>query len=172
MMRERSEDRMLHRRTPGGEFMRNVEKRAGKPKRLPSSKKKFEQACEQGRRRLALLQGGDRTAFDNATAIDLVGVYILFHVHVYKVSPEELQQGAAMMAACSAAGRMLRDAFAGDSLQAVAFIRWTWQREARAEKRRAGDSAAGFRIGWRLQFAHAGLLTDYRVAMARVQQAR
>jgi hypothetical protein len=152
--------------------MRKAERSADKLRRLPSSKKQFERACEQGRRRLELLRRGDRTAFEGAGPLELVGVYILFHVHVYKVPPAELQQGAAMAAACSAVRRLLRDVFANDPLQVLEFVRWTWQREARAEKRRAGDATAGFRIGWRLQFAHAGLLTDYRVAMQRMQQAR
>lgn len=146
--------------------LEKVERRR-KPRR-PSPRKQFDRALQDAQRRLALWRGGDRLAFEVAHPECLVGMYVLLHRGVYGVAPDELLAGDAMRGAVSAAGKLVREVFAGDVLQAVEFIRWTWAREAGAEKRRAAaGSQNGFRIGWRLQFCHRTLVTDWRVSQHR-----
>lgn len=100
--------------------------------------------------------------FTAARPRHFVGLYSLFHNHVYGVVPGELT-GKAWTAACLMAARILDREFAGDLNRFVSFIAWTWRREKRAHARATGDRR---RMGWRLQFSPS-LVTDYRVELAR-----
>lgn len=92
-------------------------------------------------------------------ALQAVGLYIALHEAVYEVQPEELR-GEAMLGAISAAGKLMGELGGGG---VVRFLRWTWARERKRQKR---DDLEPRRIGWRLQFVHRGLLTDWKM-MAR-----
>jgi len=96
----------------------------------------------------------------------LVALYAWLHGEIYKVEAAELLDGKTMLAASSAADRMLRDDFGGDGKRAVEFIAWAWYRERSFEK--AGRTSTR-RLGWRLLFASKCLLVDYRVELVRGQ---
>lgn len=103
----------------------------------------------------------------------LVALYAWLHREVYGVDVAELRDDRAMLtAAVAAANRMLERDFGGEAERGVDFLRWTWKREARAEKRRRDEHAEGRRITWRLQFAARHLLVDYRVDLVRGRAGR
>jgi len=130
-----------------------------KPKRRAYSPNK---AREEVR---AMLADGN---FENAKAPHLVALYEWCHEQVYGVAPAELSQGETWKHATFAASKLLKEAFAGDLAETVAFVRWTWRRErSREQQRRDGRSETIGRIGWRLQFVHRHLVTDYRIDKAR-----
>lgn len=97
----------------------------------------------------------------------LVALYAKLHEQVYGAAPGELEEGASFLAASSSAEKLVRASFGGSTREAIEFLRWTWRRERNVVKRRREDGATGRRIGWRLQFASAALLTDYRVDLAQ-----
>lgn len=100
----------------------------------------------------------------------LVALYARLHEQIYGVAPEELGEGRAMLAASSSASKLVREAMRGSLVEAIEFLRWTWRRERFVEQKRRANGETGRRIGWRLQFASAGLLTDYRVDAARREE--
>jgi hypothetical protein len=126
-----------------------------KPKRrAPSANKAREQVRE-------MLADGN---FDNAKTSHLVALYEWCHEQVYGVPPAELSQGETWKRAVFAASGMLKNQFNGDMKEVISFIQWTWRRERYREKmRREGRNDSVGRIGWRLQFVHRHLVTDYRV---------
>lgn len=71
----------------------------------------------------------------------------------------------------SAAKGMLEKEFNKDAKAFVEFIRWTWRRERNRETKRKSEGSEGSRIGWVLQFKNRAMLTDYRVDVARSQEA-
>jgi hypothetical protein len=135
-------------------------------KRRPApNPKALERATEKASVMMAEFQKGDRHAFDSAKASELVGLYSLLHALVYGVRPEEL--AVEWTSAVAAARRQLVSQFDGRPSRLVAFLRWTWKRESKREKKRRSNGASEvYRVGWRLQFGNS-LLTDYRVAVAR-----
>jgi hypothetical protein len=111
--------------------------------------------------------------WSNAAGRHLVALYAWLHREVYGVDAAELVTGDTYVAAVSAANRMLANEFGGKAERAVEFMRWTWKREARAEKkRREQRDEGGRRITWRLQFAARHLLVDYRVDLVRGRAGR
>ena len=103
--------------------------------------------------------------FTAARPRHFVGLYALFHNHVYGVAPSELS-GKTWTAACLMAARILDREFGKDIDRFVSFIAWTWRREKRAHVRASGERR---RLGWRLQFSPT-LVTDYRVELARERE--
>ena len=101
-----------------------------------------------------------------------MALYAWLHREVYGVDAAELCDRAMLTAAVAAANRMLERDFGGEAERAVDFLRWTWKREARFEKKRRDDRAEGRRITWRLQFAARHLLVDYRVDLVRGRAGR
>lgn len=102
--------------------------------------------------------------YSRATPVHMVALYEWAHHNVYRVAPAEFSQRVTWKLAAMAAGKMLKDDFAGDSPEMVSYLRWVWSREADRERR--GDRR-GSRIGWPLCFRYRTLLTDYRVEKAR-----
>jgi len=137
-----------------------------KPKngKKPSAKKAIEKLCAEVR---PFIEGTLAVALTEPR--QLLALYVLLHEHTYGVRPVELEDGNNWAGACSAARRLVAKDFDGSMLKALSFVRWTWWREHRQEKRARADGDADNRrrIGWRLQFASQALLTDYRVAQAR-----
>ena len=114
---------------------------------------------------------GDETAWDDAGPMVLVGLFVFLHTTVYGVSPGELDEGKTLLAAASAARRLITDL--GSPVAVVEFVRWTWARErTRMRRRQSAPDESPWRISWRWQFASRQLLTDYRVAVARTGQVR
>ena len=95
----------------------------------------------------------------------LVALYIRLHGWCYGAEPDEVK-GQMYSMAMIQAGKLTKEEFGGDVLDAVAFIRWVWQRAKRREAKRP-DGQDVFRIGWRLMFARRDLVTDYRVEQER-----
>lgn len=102
---------------------------------------------------------GDWTGSKGST---LVGLYAICHKMIYGVVPDELYHAATMRAASRLAASSLHVVFRDEASEAVAFIRWSWEREKR---KNAWASQKGFdrsRLGWKFQFSRS-LFTDYRV---------
>lgn len=134
-------------------------------KSSPSPKPQLRRAITDATDYLNRFKEGEKDIWKQATPRVLVGLYCVFHHHVYGVDPEELAEGKALLGAVSAAKRLIAADFAGNVQMAVEFVRWTWAREAAQLKRngRSGD----WRISWNYQFCAARLMTDYRVVLAR-----
>ncbi len=129
------------------------------PKRFTSAST-IARNAEQMRR---MMEGRD---WGQARIGHIVALYAWCHEKVYGVPAKELT-GYAYTQALLAAKRQVLKEFEGSLQAAVAFIRWTWQREAwRERKRREEGSRDSFRISWRYQFGPA-LVTDYRLDKAR-----
>ncbi len=97
----------------------------------------------------------------------LVASYVKCHELVYGVKPAELYEPKEWLGACSAAKRLLDDAFGGSFDAAGAFSKWLWAREAKRHEERREQGRETTRIVWRAQFVWKNLLTDYRAATAR-----
>lgn len=132
-----------------------------KPRAFRSSKGQIERAREQMR---AMRESGD---WDDASGTHLVALYEHFHFLVYGVANAELD-GKNWALAAQAAGRMVAQHFGDDYGKAALFIRWVWRREERTEAWRREHQQSGKSIGWRLQFAHGSLITQYKIDCARV----
>lgn len=106
--------------------------------------------------------------WSKAKAGHVVALFIWCHTKVYTVAPGEMTNGYEYLKACAAVARFIKKEFSGNVTAAIAFVRWTWQREAwREQKRRENDAPPNtFRIGWSYQFG-TRLLTDYRIDQAR-----
>jgi hypothetical protein len=106
--------------------------------------------------------------WSNAKACHVVALYKWCHTKVYGVEAAELTNGFEYMQACAGAARLIKKEFSENTTACIAFVRWTFQREAWKEKKRReeGDESRGFRVGWKYQFG-ARLLTDYRIDCAR-----
>lgn len=102
--------------------------------------------------------------YSRATPVHMVALYEWAHQSVYRVPPAEFSQKVTWRLASMAAGKMLKDDFAGDGVEMVNYLRWVWSREATREKTKR---VAGTRVGWPLCFRYRTLLTDYRVEKAR-----
>lgn len=126
-------------------------------KRAGRQSAKLERAIDNVRDRRVGNPDGD---WVGATPATLLGLYAILHEGVYGVFPDELADD--WMPAFSTARRFLEKTFGGDSLAAVACIKWSWQRERGQWKTRESD----FRIGWRYQFSQK-LVTDYRTAQRK-----
>lgn len=101
-----------------------------------------------------------------AKGATLVGLYAWCHRRVYGADVEELRVAAAFKEATRVAAKLLHEC--GDDPDFVAeMIRWTWEREKRAEStaRHRGDTR-DFRVTWRYQFSPK-MLTSYRVELSR-----
>lgn len=95
--------------------------------------------------------------WDGAGPTHLVGLYAWLHEGVYGVAAEELHDEKALVAALSAAKKLLAQLGIDE---AVRFVAWTWMRERRSVMR----GKEGRRVTWQVQFACRALLVDYRVA--------
>ena len=102
--------------------------------------------------------------YAQAKPLHMVALYEWAHCTVYKVPPAEFTQKVTWRLAAMAAGKMLKDDFAGDGPEMVNYLRWVWAREAARERR---QRVAGSRVGWPLSFRYRALLTDDRVEKAR-----
>lgn len=131
-----------------------------KPRAFRSSKSQIERARAQ---MLAMSESG---VWDDASGAHLVALYEHFHFKVYGVANAELD-GKNWALASQAAGRMASTHFENDYGKAVIFIRWVWKKEAWIEERRRERQESGRSIGWRLQFAHGSLITQYKIDCAR-----
>jgi hypothetical protein len=106
--------------------------------------------------------------WDGTKPSELVALYGWLHRAVYGV--DSAMTGRDWSFATMQAGRLIAKEFAGDAVEAVDFVRWTWQREQGREKwRQAHGKIDGTGIGWRLQFAPGYLLTDFRITKARLK---
>lgn len=105
-----------------------------------------------------------RTTNDWSTAKGrhFVALYAWLHAEIYGAEAQDLLDGKSMLAASSAADKMLRVDFEGQAARFVEFIAWCWKREKVAMKK-----GVGRRLSWRLQFALRHLLVDYRVDLMR-----
>jgi hypothetical protein len=146
-----------------------VDDGAGKKRRAPARKttardpKGYERAREEAAKR------AKADDWREATPAQLVGLYALLHEQVYRVPPAELVD--AWKGAVSAARAMLEKEFEGSPVALVEFIRWTWKRERVREQRAIANGGDRSRLGWVLQFKSRALLTDYRVDLARAEEA-
>jgi len=95
----------------------------------------------------------------------LVALYARLHEDVYGAFPEELREVKDFGGACTAARKLVADAFEGDPAKVIEFMRWVWQKQRADAKRKRANGEAPFRVGWRYKFAARTLFTDYRVAM-------
>lgn len=136
---------------------------AKKRKSTPRDRKGYEAAREEAAMRV---RAND---WQDAQPKHLVGLYAVLHKQVYGVAPDELVE--VWKGAVSAAKSMLDKQFGSDVEAFVEFIRWTWQRERRAEDRAKAEGNERRRLGWVLQFKSAAMITDYRVDMARAVEA-
>lgn len=107
--------------------------------------------------------------WEGAEPRHMVGLYAALHHQIYGVAPDELKD--VWRGVVAAAKSMLEKDFENDTCKMVEFIRWTWARERRREEKRRAEKQEGTRIGWVLQFKHRSMLTDYRVEMARAEEA-
>jgi len=114
----------------------------------------------------AMVKRAKDGGFDGAEVKHAVALHAFLHRAVTGVEDAELE-GEAFLGACSAAGKLCREAFGDQALELVEFVRWAWARERRREARRRGEDQDGRRLGWRLLFGGRGVLTDYRVAQHR-----
>lgn len=130
------------------------------PPKRPAKPKDFKAALKRAVDG-ATARGADD--WEGAEASDFVGVYAWLHREVYGVEAAELRKE--FLAARSAADRMLREEFSGQSRAMIGFVRWAWARERGREQRRA--SGDGWRLGWRLLYSSRSLLVDYRVEARR-----
>ncbi len=130
------------------------EKKKGK-KKGPRSLPKFNANVEAARARV---NAGE--AWADAGPELLVGLYGFLHETVYGVPAIDCADAWAY--AVSACRRMLSEApFSGNVEQLVAFLRFTWTAENKAEKWARGEGRQRRRVTWRLQFATRHLLVDY-----------
>lgn len=97
---------------------------------------------------------------------ELVLVYAWLHQGTYGCPAGELM-GKGFGHACMAAANLARTQFDDDLSALLEFVRWTWAREKDSEEWRRRNGRTGRRITWALQFRNGGILTDYRVAIAR-----
>lgn len=107
--------------------------------------------------------------WEGAEPRHMVGLYAALHTQVYGVPPDELKD--VWRGAVASAKSMLEKNFDNDPYKLVEFIRWTWLRERKREEKRRAEKQDGSRIGWVLQFKHQAMLTDYRVEVARAEEA-
>ena len=109
--------------------------------------------------------------WEGVTAKHLVALYEKMHTKCYGVAPAELGPQARYNAMMMAATLTKRE-FGGDYQRTMEFMRWAWTREIKTEKwRRQNGREDGRRIGVRLMFG-GGLVTDYRLALARKNATR
>jgi len=114
-----------------------------------------------------LAEGG----WERALPRHLVALYARLHEEVYGVAPADVEQRRAFLAACSAAGKLLREEFGGEGRAAIEFMRWAWRRErAGVRRRHARGESSDWRVTWQQQFVSRRLLTDYRVWLRREGQ--
>lgn len=118
---------------------------------------------------LVTIERSNPEVWASAQPKHLVALYSLLHEQVYDVAPIELKD--VWKGVVSAAKSMLEKEFNKDAKAFVEFIRWTWIRERHREMKRRAENADGSRIGWVLQFKSRAMLTDYRVDVARSQEA-
>lgn len=109
-----------------------------------------------------MIESGDWTG---ASPRHLVALYELMHALVYEVVPTMTNRERSI--AVAQAGGQVRYQFDGDIAQAIEFVRWAWQREAEREEWRRRSGRQGGRLDWRRLFSSSGVLTDYRVELAR-----
>lgn len=134
-----------------------------KRKATARSPRGYADACEQV---IVMMRSMD---WDGVKPEHLVGMYAVLHEQVYKVKPTELVD--VWKGAVSAARAMLKKEFNDDIFAFIEYIRWTWQTERYQEAKRIAEGKEPFRITWGYQFKSRTKLTDYRVEMARAQEA-
>lgn len=133
--------------------------------RRPRSFRSNKAQIERARARAAEMRAsGD---WDQATGHDLVALYEWSHEQVYEVRPAELDPKGWAIAAATAA-RMVEQHFEGDAGKAAAFIHWVWRREYDREQWRREQRVSGQTIGWKLQFGHGSLVTQYKIDCKRL----
>ncbi len=98
----------------------------------------------------------------------LLALFVWCHDQTYGTRPSDLRGETWRRARFQAAAMVKRD-FNGDMDAALAFMRWTWQRERRIEQWRRDNNQHGKVINWYDQFVRGELLTKYRVDVARGQ---
>lgn len=100
--------------------------------------------------------------WSTAKPMHYVALYAWLHTSIYETEPLDLLEGKSLLAASSAAKKMLDVDFDNEGKRFVEFIAWCWRRERIATKK-----GSGRRLSWRLQFASRHLLVDYRVDLMR-----
>lgn len=100
--------------------------------------------------------------WSTAKPMHYVALYAWLHESIYETAPVDLFEGKSLLAASSAARKMLDVDFGNEGKRFVEFIAWCWRRERVAMKK-----GSGRRLSWRLQFASRHLLVDYRVDLMR-----
>lgn len=140
----------------------------GKPKPVrkpPSAAKRYATAMRIAKQLLEEQRQNGHPDLSQAGPLGVIGMFILMHLAVYKVEPEDLLEPNAMNGASSAVRRLIEQEFGGHIEYVFEFVRWTWARERKQFATRPPDNT--FRISWRYQFCSKNLLTDYKVALSR-----
>lgn len=97
----------------------------------------------------------------------LVGVFAWAHEQVYGVSVvSELKRS--FLPAINGAKRLMEEEFNGDFDETLTFMRWAWARESDREEWRRKNTGYGKRLKWRSFFQYRDLVTEMRLAEARV----
>jgi hypothetical protein len=107
------------------------------------------------------------TSWAGAHPEHLVALWVVGHRSTYQVDPVPELAGKNWLAAKSAARKLVEAEFGGAMEEAAEFVLWSWRREESREQWRRKNGGGFGRITWRMQFAARGLLTEYRIAVAR-----
>lgn len=136
--------------------------------------------AEFGRARLQAGEMARSGDWSRAMPRHLVALYDLYHERVYGVHSIDLTPIARGRAA-GMVGQLLRKHFGmvpGEAasevvayVRAAAFVRWAWEREAKAEKWRQEVGRSGRRLGWVAVFG-GQVLADYAVESRRLSRSR
>ena len=94
----------------------------------------------------AMVKRAKDGGFDGAEVKHAVALHAFLHRAVTGVEDAELE-GEAFLGACSAAGKLCREAFGDQALELVEFVRWAWARERRREARRRARRMASTTTG-------------------------
>lgn len=112
--------------------------------------------------------------WDNMRPMTLVSVFVWCHRRTYGVTPAELEKAPALSRACMLAANLVKREFENDFDAALAFIRWTWEREDGREQWRRRNQRDGSKpLSWSNQFSPAPwLMTDYKVHLQRMKGSK
>jgi hypothetical protein len=130
--------------------------------KLPPVRERVPRALAEVERRLAA------DDWQDVTPGLLLAVHCWCHRRVYGADP--IFTSGDWKLALLRAGSLVKRQFDGDATAALAYVRWSWQREGRRENYRRGTNGEvnGSSLGWALVLG-GRLLTDYRVHLARTR---
>lgn len=97
----------------------------------------------------------------------LVGVFCWAHEQIYGVDcVREVKRF--FLTASQGARKLIDEEFEGDFDEALRFMKWVWARERDREEWRRKNTGYGKRLRWRHFFVERELVTELRLAEARV----